>query len=138
MAQRPERIKQYGARVVVVSFESHQAVAELRDRLGLPFTFAVDGTKVAYRAFGLERASWLQAYGQPSVIAFYVRELTRGRTPALHRGQDRRQLGGDFVLDSSGLVTLAHPETSPDDRVPVSEILRALEQAASSTAGDGL
>jgi hypothetical protein len=119
-----------GAPVVVISFDPEVRAARLRDRLHLPFEIALDPHMTAYRTFGLGRASFLRTYAQPEVVLFYGKALLRGRVPDLHRRQDRRQLGGDFVLDSDGLVVLAHPERGPEDRVPVGEILRAVEKAA--------
>lgn len=138
MAQQHERFVKCEAVVIVVSFEPSERVTKLRDRLRLPFIVAVDKTRVIYSAFGLGRASWLKTYGQPSVLTFYVRALTRGRAPAVRLRQDRRQLGGDFVLDKSGAVALAHPERSPNDRLPVSRMLRTLEEAAPTPKGEGL
>ena len=46
---------------------------------------------------------------------------------------DIHQLGGDFLLDRSGRLMLAHPSTDPADRPTVQQLLDALGRHA---AGD--
>ena len=130
MAQKKDRLRQANAAVIVVSFETRERVAWLQNRLRLPFVIALDPQRGAYRTFGLRRASFLRTYTHPEVVLFYARARLRRHVPDLHRRQDRRQLGGDFVLDRDGVVVLAHPERGPEDRAPIGEILRAVEDAA--------
>lgn len=122
-----ERLREANASVIAVSFESPDRVVRLKDRLQVPVTFVVDPDRDAYEAFGLSRASWSRTYLHHEVVAFYTRSLLRGHFPDLHRGQDRRQLGGDFVIDPNGIIVLAHPERGPEDRADVAEIVRAAE-----------
>ncbi|MGH2809226.1 MAG: AhpC/TSA family protein [Actinomycetota bacterium] len=130
MAQKKDRFQKADAAVIVVSFESAQRMTWLQKRLGLPFLLALDPQRKAYQAFGLGRASFLRTYTHPDVVLFYARALLSRHVPDLHRGQDRRQLGGDFVLDGDGIVVLAHPERGPEDRASIGELLRAVEGAA--------
>jgi peroxiredoxin len=134
MAESNDRLERAGATVVVVSFEARERAAWLRDRLHLPFVIALDPHRNGYRSFALRRASFLRTYTHPGVVSFYARALLQGHIPGLHHGQDRRQLGGDFVLDRDGVIVLAHPERGPEDRTPVGSILRAVEDAASQRA----
>ncbi|MGH2751844.1 MAG: AhpC/TSA family protein [Actinomycetota bacterium] len=133
MAEQEHRLKQADAAIIVVSFEAKDRVRAFQDRLRLPFVIALDPQRVGYRNFGLGRAGFLRSYTHPDVVLFYAGALLHGRVPSLHRGQDRRQLGGDFVLDGQGVVVLAHPESGPEDRVAIGEILEAVEDAASRT-----
>jgi len=130
MAERVDRFKQADAMVVVVSFETRERVAWLQSRLHLPFVIALDPERSAYRSFGLRRASPLRIYTHPDVVLFYAKALLHRRVPDLHRGQDRRQLGGDFVLNRDGILVLAHAERGPEDRVPIGAILAAIDEAA--------
>jgi len=127
MAELKDRFER--ASVVVISFEARERVARMQDRLSLPFEVALDANRAAYRTFGLGRASFLRTYTHPNVVLFYGKALLRRRVPDVHLDQDRRQLGGDFVLDREGSVVLAHPERGPEDRAPVGDILRAVEDA---------
>lgn len=125
MAEMKDRFER--APVVVISFEAKERVARLQDRLCLPFEIALDPHRTAYRTFELGRASFLRTYTHPEVVFFYGKALLQRRVPDVRLGQDRRQLGGDFVLDRDGFVVLAHPERGPEDRASVGEILRAVE-----------
>lgn len=109
--------------------ETKERAEWLQRRLNLPFTMALDPQRAAYEIFGLQRASLLRTYGHPDVLLFYARALLQRHLPDIRRGQDRRQLGGDFVLDRDGTVVLAHRERGPEDRVSVGAILRAVERA---------
>ena len=129
MAAAAGNLKDADAQVIIVSFESSQRAAWLQRRVSLPFILALDADRNAYRAFGLARASVSRTYAHPDVVRFYARELLRRRIPDLRRGQDRRQLGGDFVIDRNGMIVLAHPEHGPEDRVSITELLRAVKLA---------
>lgn len=129
MAEKKDDLARVGAIVIIVSFETKARTEWLQSRLDLPFIIALDPQKDAYELFGLRRASFLRTYGHPGVLLFYAKALLRGDTPDLRRAQDRRQLGGDFVLDRDGAVILAHPERGPEDRVAVGAILRAVQRA---------
>jgi AhpC/TSA antioxidant enzyme len=130
LAETEHRLKESNTTVIVASFESMARIAGLQARLQLPFEYVADPQRHAYRAFGLGRASFLRTYAHHEVVAFYARELLRGHVPDLHRRQDRRQLGGDFVIDRKGFVILAHPERGPEDRVDVADLVRTAERAA--------
>lgn len=132
MAEQKDRFEQARAQVIVVSFDTVERTAALQHRLHLPFVIALDPDRTGYEAFGLGHASLLRTYAHPSVVTFYAKSLLRGRIPSLRHAQDRRQLGGDFVLDRDGVVVLAHPEKGPEDRVAVGSILRAVEDTAAN------
>lgn len=129
MAEKKDDLRRADATMIVVCFETKERADWLQNRLNLPFIIAVDPQRVAYDTFGLGRASFLRTYGHPEVVLFYAKALLRRHVPDLRRGQDRRQLGGDFVLDREGAIVLAHPERGPEDRVAVGTILRAVERA---------
>ncbi len=126
MASKRDAFATKRATVLVVSFERPERVRRLQHRLALPFTFVVDRDCSAYEAFGLGGAPIVRTYLDPRVIWGYVKMIAAGELPDLHRGQDRRQLGGDFVIDAGGAIVFAHPEQGPEDRAPVTALLRAL------------
>jgi hypothetical protein len=43
-------------------------------------------------------------------------------------------MGGDFVFDREGNLTLRHVSSASDDRPPVDEVMQALSRAADSSA----
>ncbi len=127
MASMKPRLDAAQTQVIVIGFEAAEHLAVLRDRIQSPFRFVVDRDRVLYRAFDLPRIGRARTYLHPKVLGFYGKMATKGRFPNLRREQDRRQMGGDFVLDADGIVVFAHPEKGPEDRAPVGSIVRVVE-----------
>ncbi len=127
MASMKPRLDAAQTQVIVIGFEAAEHLAVLRDRIQSPFRFVVDRDRVLYRAFDLPRIGRARTYLHPKVLGFYGKMATKGRVPNLRREQDRRQMGGDFVLDADGTVVFAHPEKGPEDSAPVGSIVRVVE-----------
>jgi AhpC/TSA antioxidant enzyme len=124
-----DRIERAGGTAVFVVHDSPARVrAGLLAGLDLPWPVLVDLDRVAYRAWGLRRASFRTVWLDPRVWARYGLLLLGGQR--LRRlGSDTLQLGGDFVVDADGVVTWARPQQA-DDRPPVGVLLAELERAA--------
>jgi AhpC/TSA antioxidant enzyme len=120
------RIDAAGGIVLTVAFESPERMMRgIED----PWPVLVDRERVAYRRWGLRRASRLQLL-RLDWVRGYARMLLRGERLA-RPGRDVLQLGGDFVIDRDGVVVLAHPQAGFDDRPAAALLVRALEEAAS-------
>ncbi len=65
----------------------------------------------------------------PKTVWEYVKLMTHGR---LFRGiqADPFQLGGDFVIDSNGIVRFAHRSEDPADRPAMDRLLQAVRSPA--------
>ena len=90
--------------MLVVTQAKPEVLRSFLTRYPQPFPVVGDPERAAYRAFGLERTSWLTFF-QPRVLWGYIRLMLRGervRTP--YAGEDVTQLGGDFLLDRTGKV----------------------------------
>jgi hypothetical protein len=124
-----DRIERAGGTAVFVVHDPPQRIrAGLLAGLDLPWPVLVDLDRVAYRAWGLRRASFRTVWLDPRVWARYGLLLLGGQR--LRRlGSDTQQLGGDFVLDPDGVVTWARPQHA-DDRPQVGVLLAELERAA--------
>lgn len=123
-----DRLAAAGCSVLVVSQAKPESLARYAARSGWGVPLAADPDRAAYRAFGLERTSWLTFF-RPRVLLGYFRGMLRGygvKRP--DAGEDLLQLGGDFVLARGGRVVFAHPSTDPTDRSTVAAILAALPQ----------
>jgi hypothetical protein len=120
-----DRIEAAGGVVLAVAFESPERMLSGVDD---PWPVLIDRERVAYRAWGLRRASRLQLARLGWVLG-YARMVARGGRLA-RPGHDVLQLGGDFVIDRDGVVVLAHPQSGFDDRPPAGVLVRALEAAA--------
>jgi len=126
--QHRQRIDALGT-VVFVAFDPPVRLRDsLLHGLAVPYPVLVDRDRSAYRAWGLGRGSLLRIWGDARVWLRYAAEIARGarlRRPGL----DTLQLGGDFVVDPTATLAYSRPQRR-DDRPPVAELLRALEQAA--------
>ena len=128
MRQRYPEIEAAGARVLAIGFGPREQLRELATELDLPFPLLHDPAYTAYHAFDLKKGSHWAIYG-PRTIWAYIPLILRGRR--LRRTTvDAYQLGGDFVVDASGIVRLAHPSRGPADRASVAQLVAALRAAA--------
>jgi len=129
MARYTEELDSAGVAVFVVGFDGRDALREMRDRLAIDVPFLRDASRKSYELMGLRRSSLLRTYLHPEVLTPYFRWALRGRFPRLRRGQDRRQLGGDFVILRTGEIVYGHRERGPEDRPPVGEVVAAARTA---------
>ena len=125
LRQHSAEIKSLNARIVVVSFGlAHQARA-WQEETGAPFTLLLDPERAAYRAYGLDY-SVLRSWGV-KVWWRYAQLMLAGRSWRGIQG-DSGQLGGDFIVDTAGIIRLAYRSHDPTDRPSISQLLRTLSQ----------
>ncbi len=130
MASYAEELESRDIGVLVIGFDELQTLDDMKRRLSSPFIFMRDASRAGYRTLGLGRAGLLRTYLHPDVLRPYARFALQGEFPKLRRRQDRRQLGGDFVVRRNGQVILSHREQGPEDRAPVGAIIAAARSAA--------
>ena len=130
MRQREDDLSARDAAVFVVSFDPPRRTGGYCRRHRLPFVCLSDEQRVAYRAYGLGRASWLRTLTPRALapyLTLYFRAPPPGRRSRLHYGgQDLRQMGGDFVVAPDGRLTLAYASHDPADRPSAEQILAAI------------
>jgi hypothetical protein len=120
-------------RIAVVSFASPEHLKPFADRLGHPFLWLADPKRSSYQRLGPRRRG-VRAIAPPRAIWGYVRLIVGGR---MWRPEqlDLAQMGGDFVFDREGNLTLSHVSASSDDRPSVDSVMAAFRRAASATSG---
>jgi hypothetical protein len=99
----------------------------------LPFPVLVDRERTTYGRWRLRRAQWWEIWVDPGVYRAYARLLRQGERLTVG-GMDVLQLGGDFVVAPYGVLAYARPQER-DDRPPVGELLRAVQEAAAGGTG---
>jgi hypothetical protein len=111
--------------VAVVTFGRADLLPAYRNHLGIDFAVLSDPDRRAYRAYGLDRASWRQIY-RPATIKKYVQLMRAGKR--LRRPtEDTRQLGGDFVVGPDGRLRFVYRPVAPDDRPSAASMVAALD-----------
>jgi peroxiredoxin len=119
--------------VAVVSFASPQHLKRFAEHLGHPYLWLADPKRQSYHRLGLGRRG-LFAIAPPRAVWGYIRFALRGKI--WHPEQlDVAQMGGDFVFDRDGNLTLRHVGSSSDDRPSTSDVMSAFRRAASNPAG---
>ena len=129
MREFDQEIANLQGQVAVISFASPDRLKAFAERLGDPFLWLADPERRSYRHLGLVRGS-VGAIAPPRVLWGYVRFLLGGRSWRPEQ-LDWAQMGGDFVFDGAGNLTLRHTSSSSDDRPSMSAIVSALRLAAS-------
>jgi hypothetical protein len=126
MHARKDRLDALGADAVFIAFDAPAALrANMLDGVDVAYPVIADQERVAYRAWGLERAPWWTIFLDPKVWLQYGRLLLEGERIG-DAGEDPLQMGGDFIVDAGGTVVYARPQQR-DDRPPVGELIRVLE-----------
>lgn len=111
-------------RVILISFGTNQLAQAWIEETNSDYQFLLDPEKKAYRAYGLGHSffhSW-----KPKIWIEYARLLTQGRKWRGIQG-DSGQLGGDFIIDRSGIIRMAYRSDDPADRPAVSHIFTILD-----------
>jgi peroxiredoxin len=114
--------------VAVISFASPEHLKAFADHLGHPFLWLADPQRLSYERLGPRRHG-LAAIAPPRVIWGYVRLILRGRVWRPEQ-VDLAQMGGDFVFDRDGNLSLEHVSTSSDDRPSAAAVMSAFRHAA--------
>ena len=127
VAAQQQEFEALKTNVVTISFgTAHWANMWLQETES-PFPFLIDPERAAYHAFGLQ--SSVIRYWMPQNLWYYAKATLQGREKFGKRG-DPHQLGGDFIVDSQGIVRLAHPSKEPTDRPRVEKLLTVLQKIA--------
>ncbi|GAC1661130.1 MAG: hypothetical protein PVS2B1_18780 [Candidatus Dormibacteraceae bacterium] len=135
MREFDQEIADLDGQVAVISFGRPDHLKRFAAHLGHPYLWLADPERRSYRSLELGRKGLL-AIAPPRVIWAHVRFAFRGKI--WHPEQlDVAQMGGDFVFDRGGELSLRHLSSASDDRPAISVVMSALRQAAGSSADEG-
>jgi peroxiredoxin len=112
-------------RVLLIAFGTTQMAQAWIEETNSDFQFLLDQEKKAYRAYGLQR-SLLRSW-KPKIWFEYAKLLAQGRKWRGIQG-DSGQLGGDFIIDHSGIIRMAYRSYDPADRPTVRDMLNILDE----------
>jgi peroxiredoxin len=115
-----------GAGVVLIGQGDPTEAAAFTERMNQPFECLVDPTRSAYRAYGLGRGTPAQVVG-PRVALPFLRANIHPETMqrGMHGGAFM-QMPGTFVIDTEGVVRMAHRNRHIADTPRNQQILEIL------------
>lgn len=106
-----------------MTFETAPVARSYVAEMEVNWPVLVDPDRTLYRAYGMAQGRLRDIWGARTWIA-YFKEFARGRLPK-YSGADTRQLGGDVLVDPTGIVRFHHVGSGPGDRPSVAAILEA-------------
>ena len=118
-----EEIERLNGRIVAVSFGTPYWANAWLEETQAPFPVWLDPEKKSYALYGLSRSA-RGAWGVKN-LWFYAQALARGQKLQGNRGETD-QMGGNFIIDSQGIVRFAYPSQDPTDRPPISQLIEIL------------
>jgi hypothetical protein len=124
LCQRQEEFEQLNTRVVIISFGTLPALQTWMKETCVTFDVLLDPDRSVYRAYELEESRWRS--WSPRTLWTYARLLISGRKWLPKEG-DTSQMGGDFIIDSMGIVRLAYRSKEPADRPAVDKLLKIIK-----------
>lgn len=124
LCARQVEFERYHAQVLIISFGTLPAVQQWLQATCGAFEVLLDRDRAAYTAYGLERSYWRSR--SLRTRWYYLRAWLSGKKSRAAPGEDTSQLGGDFVVDRAGRLSLVHPSRDPADRPPLAALLAAL------------
>ena len=127
LCQYQDELSELNTRVLLITFGTLPAAQAWLEETCSPFQLLLDSERAVYNAYELER-SLLRSWNLRTIWR-YVQLLTSGRQWRGIQG-DSAQLGGDFIIDTEGIVRLAYRSHDPTDRPPASDLLNLLRQLA--------
>jgi alkyl hydroperoxide reductase subunit AhpC len=126
LRDRAAELARLNADVAIVTFEAAPIARAYAAETKLDWPVIVDRDRTLYRAYGMEHGRWFDLYG-PRSIWVYLKLIARGNRVRLPT-DDTRQLGGDVVIDSQGVVRLDAVANGPAGRASVDTLLAAMSQ----------
>ena len=111
--------------VLLVSFGAPEVAKIWLEEMCPSFRLLLDPERLVYRTYGLQR-SWLRSWNLKTLWR-YIQLLSAGRKWRGIQG-DSAQLGGDFIVDSRGILQLTYRSHDPTDRPSVADVLALLQQ----------
>jgi hypothetical protein len=117
----------YHVSIVIVSFEDELFVRRYRDESGISWPVVSDPGRELYRQFGMERASLGQILNWRSLRGYLGLVFGRRRAVKMPTNHDYLQLGGDILVDPTGIIRLAHRSETPEDRPKLADVMQLMK-----------
>ena len=113
-------------RVVPVTFSTPVAGSQWVHDTHCRYSLISDEERKLYTKFGLPQTV-REVWSLEMVKMYAAKKAQKVKLVPMYEDDDPYQLGGDFIIDSTGTVVMAHPSTNPVDRPSVEKILKTLD-----------
>lgn len=125
LCQQRNQLEMLNVKVFIITFGNLLGASNWLKETYSNFQLLLDPDRFIYERYGLEH-SLLRSWNFKT-IWMYIKLLSSGRKWRGIQG-DSAQLGGDFIIDSKGIVQLAYRSHDPTDRPSVSSMLALINQ----------
>ena len=126
LREEKDRFRDAGAGVVLIGQGSAADGARFRDEKRIPFTCLLDPGRASYEAYGLGRGTIPQVFGPRVAVPFLAANVHNETLQRGLRGGSMMQMPGTFVVDTTGVIRLAHRNRTIADSPRNDVILEAL------------
>jgi hypothetical protein len=127
LQQHERTFQDLDTHIAVVTFETAARARAYASETRIAWPVLLDRDRTLYRGYGMQRGRLLDILGAATWWA-YAKELARGQLPGWPT-DDTRQLGGDVLIDPTGIVKFHHVGSGPADRPSVDTILGARQRS---------
>ena len=132
MCQHKDELHRLNVQVLVIGFGAVSSARRWLEETCDDFPLLLDPEREIYRLYGLKE-SWLRSWNLRT-IRLYIRLLASGRKWRGIQGKST-QLGGDFIVDSDGIIRLAYRSREATDRPAVDDLLDLLRDLEKDDSG---
>ncbi|MCG6881411.1 MAG: AhpC/TSA family protein [Deltaproteobacteria bacterium] len=114
-----------GGRIMLVGMGPPKESEAFLEKFEFPFPMICDPDRKLYGAFGLKRMGTL-GFLSPSLALKSLSALAGGNMVGIPEG-DVKQLGGVFIIDTTGHVRFRHLSADPSDFPSAEDVLAVLK-----------
>jgi len=132
LCQHKDELHRLNVQVLVIGFGAVSSARRWLEETCDDFPLLLDPEREIYRLYGLKE-SWLRSWNLRT-IRLYIRLLASGRKWRGIQGKST-QLGGDFIVDSDGIIRLAYRSREATDRPAVDDLLDLLRDLEKDDSG---
>jgi hypothetical protein len=131
LCQQQGEFAQRNVEVLIITFGSGGLAWAWLAETCSSFHLLLDPSRRVYDLYGLERSLW-RSWGLKTIWR-YAQLLVAGRQWRGIQG-DSAQLGGDFIVDSGGIVRLAYRSHDPTDRPSIEKLFSIFDQTVTGNS----
>jgi len=126
LREEQHRFRDAGATVVLIGQGSPEEGARFREENRVPFACLLEPGRASYEAYGLGRGTIPQVFGPRVAVPFLAANVHNETLQRGLRGGSMMQMPGTFVVDTTGVIRLAHRNRTIADSPRNDVILEAL------------